>query len=130
MSTTTTTTRKATATKTAAKRTSKPRSPRKVSVPSQPIRKAVDAQPELLASKSAAKPLREDYTYLADKAPTTLHTEMAAWLTDVTGVKVSAKQAQIVAVLRLEFQRSPVNQANLAARRAAAAQRKAASLKK
>lgn len=102
---------------------------RKSTVPAFPIRKAVGPQPELLASKSAARPLREDYTYLADKAPTTLHTEMAAWMTEQTGVKITAKQAQIVAVLRLEFQRSPENQAMLAARRAESAQRKAKSVK-
>lgn len=117
------------ATTTTAKATSKPRTTRAAKVEVQPIRKAVAEQPALLASKAAQEPLKEDYTYLAEKEPTDLHKEMAAWMTEVTGVPVSAKQAQIVAVLRHEFQRSEVNQESLAKKRKEAAARKVAAAK-
>ena len=107
-------------------RARKPRAPK---VQSAPIRKAVAEQPELLQSKAAQRPLKEDYSYLAEKAPTELHEEMAAWITSVTGVVVTAKQAQVVATLRHEFQRSETNQVALAAKRSAAAAKKAAAQK-
>lgn len=46
---------------------------------------------------------------LADKEPTALHHDMAAWMTALTGVEVSPKAAQIVAVLRMDYQRSEAN---------------------
>lgn len=67
----------------------------------------------------------KDYTYLADKLPTELHEAMAAWITEVTGVKVTPKQAQVVSVLRQEFHGSQVHQTIAAKRRKDAEKREA-----
>lgn len=111
-----------TSAKPAAKRVRKPAA-------AKPIRKVVPEQPELLKSKAAEKPLKEDYTYLADKEPTDLHKQMAEWMSEVTGVEVTAKQAQIVSVLRHEHQRSDANQEMLAEKRKQASAKKAAAEK-
>lgn len=51
----------------------------------------------------------KDWTYLAEKDPTALHTDMAAWIEEVTGVEVDEKTVQLVSVLRGVYQRSDRN---------------------
>lgn len=58
---------------------------------------------------------------VADREPSQLHKNMAEWLTNTTGYQdVDLKTVQLVASLRSKFQRSDMNQADLAARREAA----------
>lgn len=64
-------------------------------------------------------------------APTALHESFAAWLTEQTGVEVDLKTVQLVTIFRMDFQASPENQADLKARKeAAAAKRKGAAERK
>jgi hypothetical protein len=61
---------------------------------------------------------------LQDRAahePTDLHRNFAKWLKDNTGVDVDLKTVQLACAMRMDFQRSEDNQADLAARKAAAA---------
>jgi hypothetical protein len=64
-------------------------------------------------------------------APTALHEDFAKWLTAQTGVEVDLKTVQLVTIFRMDYQASPENQANLAARKAnAEAKRKGAAERK
>lgn len=56
----------------------------------------------------------------ADRDPSPLHESMAAWLEETTGYKPDLKTVQLVASLRIKYQRSEQNQEDLAARRKAA----------
>lgn len=69
----------------------------------------------------------KNYEAIAAKAPTQLHEDFAHWIFIQTGVKVDLKTVQLVSVLRMDFQASPENQANLAERKAKAAAAKKAS---
>ncbi len=60
-------------------------------------------------TQAQAAPAAKDWTYLAEKAPSDLHVDMARWIFEETGVEISAKAAQVVAVLRMEYQRSDAN---------------------
>ncbi|AVP41398.1 hypothetical protein SEA_YARA_64 [Streptomyces phage Yara] len=63
------------------------------------------------------------FAHLVDKEPTDLHKRFAAWLVENTGLdedEIDLKSVQLACSLRIEFQRSPENQANLEARREAA----------
>lgn len=67
----------------------------------------------------------------AAATPTALHESFAKWLTEQTGVEVDLKTVQLACVFRMEFQASPENQADLKARKeAAAAKRKGAAERK
>lgn len=69
--------------------------------------KATKATKTSKATKAAnAQP---DWTYLAEKDPTDLHEDMAKWITEVTGVSVDVKTVQLVAILRMPYQRSDRN---------------------
>jgi len=58
---------------------------------------------------------------LVDKDPSDLHERFAEWLVDKTGYEdVDTKTVQLACSLRIEFQKSPENQAVLAEKRAAA----------
>lgn len=63
----------------------------------------------------------------AAAAPTALHVNFAKWLTEQTGVEVDVKTVQLACIFRMEFQASPENQKDLAARKAKAAAAKKAS---
>lgn len=67
---------------------------------------------------------------LVGKEPGTLHKNFAAWLTEQTGYKVDEKSVQLATILRMDFQRSDVNQRDLAARRQAKADAAAAREKR
>lgn len=63
------------------------------------------------------------FAHLVEKDPTDLHVRFADWLADNTGLdrdEIDEKTVQLACSLRIEFQKSPENQANLEARRAAA----------
>lgn len=73
-----------------------------------PAKKAAPAQ----QVKKASLPESErDWTYLAEKDPTDLHVDMAAWLEEVAGIKADLKTVQAVCVLRMVYQRSDRNKA-------------------
>lgn len=55
-----------------------------------------------------------------DREPSELHKNMAAWLKETTGYDADLKTVQLVASLRIKFQRSEQNQEDLEARREAA----------
>lgn len=94
-------------------------------------RAAKSAAAESLAANTAAQdaPVVEETTVetkvypkadVAAKAPTDLHKNMAKWLLETTGYEPDLKTVQLVCSMRMEFQASDANQADLAARRAAA----------
>lgn len=60
---------------------------------------------------------------VADRQPTHLHENMRNWLQETTGYDADLKTVQLVASLRLKFQQSEANQADLQARREAAERR-------
>lgn len=60
----------------------------------------------------------------ADKDPSALHENFAAWLQHTTGYEVDLKTVQLAASLRMDFQKSDENQEDLKARREAAELRK------
>lgn len=67
----------------------------------------------------------KDYTAYLEKAPTDLQERFAQWIQDATGYEPNdpddfATGVQLATALRMEFQRSPENQAVLEERRAAA----------
>lgn len=64
--------------------------------------------------------------HLAEKEPTALHENFAAWIESETGYRPDLKTVQLAAVLRGAFQKSEANQADLAARRKAAEDRSVA----
>lgn len=59
----------------------------------------------------------------AKAAPTELHKAFAHWIEMETGYKPDLKTLQLVTTLRNEFQKSPENQASLAARKSEAAKK-------
>lgn len=68
------------------------------------------AQPK----KSDVPEDQRDWTYLAEKEPTDLHEDMAAWILEVTGYEPEStedflKAVQMTAVLRMPYQRSDRN---------------------
>ncbi|UQA37502.1 hypothetical protein [Streptomyces sp. HNA39] len=65
-----------------------------------------------------------DYSQLADKEPTELHQNFAAWIKEKTGYEPDEKTVQLVCTLRMSFQASPENQSHLAHRKAQAAAKK------
>lgn len=69
----------------------------------------------------------KNYEARAAAAPTALHEAFAHWLFIQTGVKVDVKSVQLACSMRMDFQASPENQANLAERKAKAAAAKKAS---
>ena len=73
--------------------------------------------------KTAGEPPLARY---AEIEPTTLQESFADWLTKNTGYAVDAQSVALATALRGEFQKSPENQADLKARREAAAEAKAA----
>lgn len=77
-------------------------------------------------TKKADAPKGRNFAALADKEPTELHKNFAAWLQEQTGVEVDLKTVQLVAVLRMDYQRSEANQASLKARQEAAAKKEQA----
>ena len=101
----------ATATRSAAVRST--RAPKAAAAPAKPETPAAPAPAAVVYPKKA----------VADKAPSELHKNMAAWLEETTGYKVDLKTVQLVASLRMEFQASEANQKDLAARREAAAKK-------
>lgn len=102
-------------TKSAAAATVAPKAPQRASVPAQEVGPGIRTAPK------AAQALPNKA--VADKAPSKLHENMAKWLEETTGVKPDLKTVQLVCSLRMEFQASDVNQADLAARREAAAKK-------
>lgn len=93
-------------------------------------RKAAKTQPKAAATKAGAKAVakkaqpkaeapkvkksdlpedQRDWTYLAEKDPTALHEDMAAWIEEVTGIEADLKTVQAVCVLRMVYQRSDRN---------------------
>ncbi|MFD5508425.1 hypothetical protein ACFWIB_11715 [Streptomyces sp. NPDC127051] len=60
----------------------------------------------------------------AASAPTELHKNFAAWLKAETGVDVDLKTVQLACSMRMDFQASEANQADLAKRKKAAADKK------
>ncbi|MFJ9551471.1 hypothetical protein [Streptomyces erythrochromogenes] len=61
----------------------------------------------------------------AASEPTDLHKAFAHWIEMETGVKPDLKTVQLVCSLRMDFQKSETNQADLAKRKKAAADKKA-----
>lgn len=72
---------------------------------------------ENTAKKTSAQSLQDR----AAHEPTDLHKNFAEWLKVNTGVDVDLKTVQLACSMRMDFQRSEDNQADLAARKAAAA---------
>jgi hypothetical protein len=68
-----------------------------------------------------------NYEARAAAKPTALHEAFAEWLFIQTGVKVDLKSVQLACSMRMDFQASPENQADLAKRKANAAAAKKAS---
>lgn len=65
---------------------------------------------------------------LAERAatePTELHKNFKAWLEEHTGVEVDLKTVQLACSMRMDFQKSEENQADLKARKQAAAEKAA-----
>lgn len=58
---------------------------------------------------------------IVDREPTALHKNFAQWIEDETGYKPDLKSVQIAASLRIKFQRSDMNQKDLAERKERAA---------
>lgn len=83
--------------------------------------RAVDAQGRRV--KTPGEPTLARY---AEIEPTPLQHSFADWLSTNTGYKVDAQSVALATALRGEFQKSPENQADLKARREAAAAAKAA----
>jgi hypothetical protein len=54
---------------------------------------------------------------IMDREPTDLHKNFVQWIEEETGYKADLKSVQIAASLRIKFQRSELNQADLAARK-------------
>lgn len=52
---------------------------------------------------------QRDWTYLAEKDPTDLHEDLAAWIEEITGIEADLKTVQAVCVLRMVYQRSDRN---------------------
>ncbi|MGO4428964.1 hypothetical protein AB4Z54_62105, partial [Streptomyces sp. MCAF7] len=61
----------------------------------------------------------------AQSEPTDLHKNFAEWIKEQTGYEPDLKTVQIVCAMRMDFQRSEENQADLKARKQAAAKKKA-----
>ena len=55
--------------------------------------------------------MAKDLATYADKAPSSLHTEFAAWIEDNTGVKVDVDSVRLAITLIPTYQRSPENKA-------------------
>lgn len=70
-------------------------------------------------TKTTAQSLRDR----AANEPTELHKNFAEWLKANTGVEVDLKTVQLACSMRMDFQRSEDNQKDLAARKAAAAEK-------
>lgn len=70
---------------------------------------APKAKAEPRVKKSDIPEEDRDWTYLAEKDPTDLHVDFAAWLEDKTGLEVDLKTVQAVCVLRMVYQRSESN---------------------
>lgn len=75
---------------------------------------------------STSKTVAEIY---ATKPPSITNTEMAKWITQESGVEVSAKQVQVVMSLASAFRRSDAGKAEAAARAKATKAKKSAALK-
>lgn len=69
------------------------------------------AKPEPKVKKSDIPEEERDWTYLAEKDPTDLHEDFAAWLEEATGQEIDLKTVQAVCVLRMVYQRSDRNKA-------------------
>jgi hypothetical protein len=69
---------------------------------------------------------KKSYADRAAAAPTELHKNFAAWIKEQTGVDVDLKSLQLACSMRMDFQRSEANQADLQARKEAAAKKAAA----
>lgn len=86
--------------------------------------KSAEAEATPVAAPAAAAPATPAKVYpkadVAAKAPTDLHKNMAKWLEETTGYAPDLKTVQLVCSMRMEFQASEANQADLAQRRAAA----------
>lgn len=106
---------------TTARRTSSTTRAAKVAAAKQAEVQATEAKKEVAAAETA---VAETKVYpkadVAAKAPTDLHKNMAKWLLETTGYEPDLKTVQLVCSMRMEFQASDANQADLAARRAAA----------
>ena len=84
--------------------------------PAKPTAKRAPAK-KVQPKAAKAQPVSEDakdYTYLAEKDPTALHEDMAAWLVEVSGYEPDdmeqfIKAVQLTAVLRGVYQRSDRN---------------------
>lgn len=115
MSTTTrkTTARKAATTKTTPKASAAKKSTTRKAAPKAkaPAKKAAPKPAEPKVRKSDLPEDQRDWTYLAEKEPTDLHYDMAAWIQEVTGIEMDVKSVQAVAVLRMVYQRSDRNKA-------------------
>ncbi len=75
------------------------------------------------AKKTTAGKLPAPHAKVVDREPTQLHKNFAAFIEEQTGYAPDLKTVQIATVLRMPFQRSEANQADLAARRKAAEER-------
>ena len=101
--------------------TSKKAPARKATTPKSTTAKATAKKstpaPAPKVKKSDVPEHLRDYTYLAEKAPTALHEDFAAWMIEVTEVEFDSaeereaflKGVQLAAVLRGVYQRSPRN---------------------
>ncbi|PNG96568.1 hypothetical protein [Streptomyces malaysiensis] len=74
----------------------------------------------------------KNYEAIAAKAPTALHEAFAQWIYEQTGFRPDLKSVQLAVALRMDYQASPENQADLAERKrkAAAAKKASAAAKK
>lgn len=70
---------------------------------------AAPATPVTPLSTKVDDKVRSRGAALRTKAPTELHCDMAAWITMVSGVQITPKQAQVLANLRMDYQRSESN---------------------
>lgn len=97
----------------AAKKASTTRTTRSTSksTPAKATATAKKAQPkaEPKVKKSDLPEDQRDWTYLAEKDPTDLHEDMAAWIEEITGIEADLKTVQAVCVLRMVYQRSDRN---------------------
>lgn len=79
-------------------------------------------------SKSTKKPATSHSDY-ATKPPTATNEAMAKWITEQSGVEVSAKAVQVIMGLSTAYSSSDVGKAHAAAREKAAKAKKDAAIK-
>ena len=85
----------------------------------------------MAAQKKSVKAKKEyPLAHLLEKDPTPVMENFADWIEDQTGYEVDRRSVALAGTLRMVFQKSPENQADLEERRQAAEDKKAARLER